>query len=80
METGEEPAVATVAQEAQEVVEEEPRHRRILKGQMVETQEMRCPKCGRFLGWQAVIWGLVKVKCTNSKCKEWITLDIRPDA
>ena len=72
MEKDKEPAAATV--------EEAPRHRKILRGQMVETQEMRCPKCGRFLGWQAVIWGLVKIKCTNSKCKEWITLDIRPNA
>ena len=52
----------------------------ILKGQMVETQDMRCPKCGRFLGWQAVIWGVVKIKCTNSKCKQLVILDIRPDA
>lgn len=50
------------------------------KNQMVETQEIRCPKCGRFLGYQAVIWGLVKLKCSNSKCKEWVTIDIHPDA
>ena len=54
--------------------------KKLYKTQMVETQEMRCPKCGRFLGYQAVIWGLVKVKCANSKCREWVTLDIRPDA
>ena len=48
-------------------------------GQRVEAQEMRCPGCGRFLGFQAIIWGLVKIKCTNSKCKEWTTIDIRPE-
>lgn len=83
MEKVEEPAVATVAQgeeEEREELERGPRRRKILKGQMVETQDMRCPKCGRFLGWQAVIWGVVKIKCTNSKCKQLVILDIRPDA
>jgi phage FluMu protein Com len=45
--------------------------------QLVETQQMRCPSCGRFIGYQAIVWGLVKIKCPN--CKEWVTIDIRPD-
>lgn len=44
---------------------------------MVATQEMHCPACGRFLGFQAIIWGLVKVKCP--RCKEWTTIDISPE-
>lgn len=47
------------------------------KTQMVETQEMHCPGCGRFLGSQAILWGAVKIKCHN--CKEWYTLDIAPE-
>jgi len=47
------------------------------KKQMVETQEMHCQGCGRFLGYQAIIWGLVKIKCPN--CKEWNTIDISPE-
>lgn len=51
---------------------------RMAKSQMVQTQEIRCPGCGRFLGKQAIVWGLVQLKCPN--CKQWITLDVRPDA
>jgi len=53
--------------------------RKLVREQMVETQEIRCAGCGRFLGFQAIMWGVVKVKCSNSKCKEWNTIDIRPD-
>lgn len=42
-----------------------------------QLQEMHCGGCGRFLGLQAVVWGVVKIKCPN--CKEWNTVDIRPD-
>jgi phage FluMu protein Com len=45
---------------------------------MVPAQEIRCPGCGRFLGYQAIVWGAIKIKCTNSKCKKWVTLDISP--
>jgi hypothetical protein len=48
-------------------------------GQMCETQEIRCPGCGRFLGYQAIMWGIFKIKCTNSKCRQWITIDISSD-
>ena len=48
----------------------------LVKSQMVETQEMHCAGCGRFLGLQAIIWGTVKIKCPN--CKEWNTIDITP--
>lgn len=47
------------------------------KKQMVQTQEMHCFNCGRFLGFQAIVWGLVKIKCPN--CKEWTTIDINPE-
>lgn len=51
----------------------------LIENQMVQTQQMRCPGCGRFLGYQAIVWGVVKVKCPNSKCKEWCTIDITPE-
>lgn len=44
------------------------------KNQMVQTQEMHCSGCGRFLGFQAVVWGVVKIKCSH--CKQWNTIDI----
>lgn len=45
---------------------------------MVETQEIHCAGCGRFLGYHAIIWGMLKIKCPG--CKNWTTIDIRPDA
>ena len=39
-------------------------------------EEVRCPKCGRFLLYQAIVVGALKVKCPN--CKSWATLDIIP--
>ncbi len=45
---------------------------------MIPAERMVCPSCGRFLGYQAIAWGAVKVKCTNSKCKQWVTIDISP--
>ncbi len=44
---------------------------------MIQAQEMRCPGCGRFLGYQAILLGIIKLKCPN--CKEWTTLDINPE-
>lgn len=52
---------------------------------MIPLQEIHCPKCGRFVGYQAVVWGAVKLPCTNSKCRDvdggktWITIDITPE-
>lgn len=46
---------------------------------IIPLQEIRCPGCGRFLGYQAIVWGALKIKCTNSKCKQWLTLDISPE-
>jgi len=46
---------------------------------MVQTQEMHCVGCGRFLGFQAIVWGIVRIKCPNSKCKQWNTIDVRPE-
>lgn len=43
------------------------------KNQMVQTQEWHCSGCGRFIGFQAIVWGVVKIKC---KCRQWNTLDI----
>lgn len=42
----------------------------------LEMQEMRCPNCGRFLCYQAIIIGAIKAKCRN--CKIWCTLEIIP--
>lgn len=47
--------------------------------QMIPAQEIYCPGCGRFIGFQAIVWGMVKVKCPNSKCKQWVTIDISPE-
>lgn len=53
--------------------------KKISESQMVELQEMHCQGCGRFLGFQAIIWGVIKIRCTNSKCREWNTFDINPE-
>ena len=39
-------------------------------------EEMRCPTCGRFLGYQAIVVGAIKIKCRN--CKVWCTLELIP--
>lgn len=49
----------------------------IVNNQMVQTQDWYCSGCGRFLGKQAIIWGVIQVKCPN--CKQWNALDISPD-
>lgn len=54
-----------------------PKDRQIVENQMLQAQEMHCPGCGRFLGYQAILWGTVRIKCPN--CKEWTTIDIRPE-
>lgn len=59
--------------------QQETEAQRLVTNQMVQTQEIRCAGCGRFLGFQAIIWGVVKIKCTNSDCKQWNTIDVRPD-
>ena len=43
---------------------------------VVPAQEMRCV-CGRFLGYQAIAWGAIKLKCPN--CKEWLVYDVSPE-
>lgn len=57
----------------------DPHAKDIAQNQMVQTQEIRCSGCGRFLGFQAIVWGMIKIKCTNSKCKTWNTIDISPE-
>jgi len=42
----------------------------------LQMEEVRCPKCGRFLAYQAIVIGALKIKCRN--CKIWCTLDIIP--
>lgn len=49
------------------------------KKMMIPAQELRCPGCGRFIGYQAIAWGAIKIKCPNSKCKKWITYDVSPN-
>lgn len=44
---------------------------------MVDTQEIHCSACGRFIGYQAILWGIVRIKCPN--CKQWLTIDVCPD-
>ncbi len=44
----------------------------------IPAEELRCPGCGRFLGYQAIAWGAIKIKCSNSRCKQWVTLDVSP--
>ena len=45
--------------------------------QMVWTREIHCAGCGRYLGSEAIVWGIVKIKCHN--CKKWNTIDISPE-
>lgn len=54
----------------------DPHAKDIIENQMVQTQEMHCQACGRFLGYQAIMWGVVRIKC---KCKQWNTIDISPE-
>lgn len=44
---------------------------------MIATKEIHCAHCGRFLGYQAILWGKINIKCPN--CKNWTKLDISPD-
>ena len=45
--------------------------------QMVQTQDWHCSQCGRFLGKQAIVLGVIQVKCPN--CKTLCILNILPD-
>lgn len=58
-------------------VAEAPDLRTMTGNQMAELQEVHCAGCGRFLGKQAIIIGIVQIKC--SRCKQWNTIDIMPD-
>jgi len=42
----------------------------------LEMEPVRCPKCGRFLFYQAIVIGAARAKCKN--CNLWVTLDIIP--
>lgn len=43
---------------------------------IIPARELRCPGCKRFLGYVAIAWGAIRIKCPN--CKEWTTLDVAP--
>jgi len=43
----------------------------------IEAQEVRCPGCGRFLGYQAVAWGQAIYYCHI--CKEFTTIEVNPE-
>ena len=45
---------------------------------LIKAERIVCPGCGRFLGYQAIAWGAIKLKCTNSKCRQWVTIDVSP--
>ncbi len=42
----------------------------------LEMAPVRCPTCGRFLFYQAIVIGAARAKC--KKCQQWVTLDIIP--
>ena len=42
----------------------------------LQMEPVRCPKCGCFLFYQAIVIGAARAKCKN--CRLWITLDIIP--
>jgi len=44
---------------------------------VIPAKELRCPACGRFIGYEAIAWGAIKLKCPN--CKEWLTFDVSPE-
>lgn len=39
--------------------------------------EVHCSRCGRFLGYELVMLGIVQFKCP--KCKEWTTISNFPE-
>jgi phage FluMu protein Com len=42
----------------------------------LEMEPVRCPKCGRFLCYQAIVAGYIRIKCR--KCKLWVTTEYIP--
>jgi phage FluMu protein Com len=58
-----------------DITEEE--DKKIGLNQMCQTQQIHCGSCGRFLGYQAIMLGVVKLLCPN--CKEWTTIEIVPE-
>lgn len=43
----------------------------------LEMEPVRCPKCGHFLCYHAIVVGTIRVKCR--KCKLWVTSEFLPD-
>lgn len=50
---------------------------KILSNQMCETQPLYCARCGAFFGYQAIMLGIIRLKCR--RCKEWTIINISPD-
>lgn len=44
----------------------------------LDLEPVRCPNCGRFLGYQAIVAGIFRLKCR--KCKLWITIETIPES
>ncbi len=42
----------------------------------LQMKPVRCPDCGAFLFYQAIVIGAARAKC--KKCQQWVTLDIIP--
>lgn len=42
-----------------------------------DLNEIHCINCGRFLGYQLIMLGIVELKCP--KCKEWTTISNFPE-
>lgn len=45
---------------------------------VVDTREYHCSSCGRFLLYEAIVWGQVKIKCPDRRCKTWNVINIKP--
>jgi len=43
---------------------------------IIPSRELYCLGCKRFLGYVAIAWGAIKIKCSN--CKQWTILDVSP--
>ena len=43
-----------------------------------ELNPIYCSGCGRFLAYEAIVEGVLRIKCRH--CKGWSTLDIQKDS
>lgn len=42
-----------------------------------DLREIHCTRCGKFLGFEFVMLGIVEIKCKG--CKEWTTISNFPE-